>query len=1746
MSLTVTLYISLVVGLTASPALPDITTNCTTVISESPAEIVLALDTPDAELSVVTVAGEEFVKVGLIGESRLGRTGLPDLPAVNRTVIVPFNVNVTLETIRDERTLIASPLPPRPFTENIEEPTSPSLTQVESLFPSEAVVLGETRYFRGRRLIDITFHPYQYDPDASDLIRHEEVEVALKFTPIESGEDGYTEPPRQVALTRDTYRFLNALTLNSPRRDDNGAALPRGGYLIVAGNGFGNAEEAINELADWKRACGHHVEVEMGETRGSTILRDFVRPAYEEWDPPLEQVCLIGTWNNPGTPSGQWGDIYYGLLEGRNDHISEVAVCRLGASSATQAETAIGRVLSYQSDPYTEETDWLNSAGACEYNVDETTDAVEYTVRWIAEAERRAGFENTRLYIYDGNNEDRDGDPGRWIRDGVNIFFVRGSYAAAGCPINEFYPMVFTIGGGHVEGNLNSMWNVGSPDRLQGPSAASCSGHRQSTVTCNVLLGALARGLLVDKLPLGWARAFAMSMLDYAGVSPEGFDYYLSEFMLYGEPGQVVWCGEPREIDVTHPREISPGTNRLDIIVDDPEMEAGVPNALVTLMQPGELLCWRLTDQDGRCTMPFDPELEGEVRLTVTGDDIFPYAVDIEIDEQPVFLGVDEIQIDDEVSGNGDGIMNPGETVSLSISVRNFGNSHTVQNVIGIVRSSCSWVSIEEHALDFGDIERESSADADGPVEISLDTSTPNDADLGLYIELRSGNDRWRSNLDVDPVGPQLELVEIVGGEVIQTGLSNLTLDLINIGELESQETTARLISVDWVVNVIDNETIYDPIEAGGEDTVSARHFRINISSMTVRGTIIPMQLLLFAQEGDCPDTIFFELQAEEPAEDGPVGPDDYGYTCFDNTDDDWVQAPVYGWIEICPDEDWDYRGQELEGNRPANFAIEMELPFNFRYYGEEFDLVTIAENGFIAMGGDIEDLGQYDNFPLDRCFNGSFGMIAPFWDDLMIGNHNERNIYTFYARDEGIFIIEWYNPSGADFHFQVILFDPEVHPTVTRDGEILFQYRGEPRIRADQPPRYCSIGICSPDGRTGISYFAGNEYHPAAAPLVDHRAILFSTALRFQPGKLYGYVTDVETEQPIEDAVVFTGHGFATTTDEEGFWEIETAPGNLLFNITAAKHGYNDSTLVDTIVAIYDSIRIDLALLHPEIQPSTWHLSNIMDPDLIVNLPFNIRNDGNGPLDWSLRREMPDNAHVDPWHLRRNYPVGQTANDSRIEGLVFIDSLFYVAGANWNGQVDEPNVIYILNHDGELVDTLLQPEAVDGTYGMHDLAWDGELIWGTGGTHIVGMNLEGDAVTVFDGPHQSNRALAWDPDRQVLWVAGITTNIVAVNRRGETVATLDRKGFRNYGLGYWFDDPDGYPLYIFHNPQDMRMHVHKMNPENGDTMFVANLSIHAEGTAGGIYITNQYDVYSWVFMNIANNGADDRIDVWQLEARREWFRLFTNIGQNRVEVDEGRIDAEESRNFELQLSSIDLPVALFEGTLHFDHNAEVEETVLQVTLDVIGPIPPTEFGLLQPEDGTEINLNADTTLLDFAWEQSIDYNRGEEVYYTVWFESGEQSASVTVETNTITLDLCDIADSLGLPIDAAFSVTWQVQAISGDDTVDCEQPFSLSINPNSIIDTNNEIPVEFGLHSVYPSPFNACTTIRFGIDKPGAVILKLFDLTGREVSILLDRPVSTGYHKVVLDAADLPSGIYLLRLESTDRSSIAKTALIR
>jgi hypothetical protein len=88
-------------------------------------------------------------------------------------------------------------------------------------------------------------------------------------------------------------------------------------------------------------------------------------------------------------------------------------------------------------------------------------------------------------------------------------------------------------------------------------------------------------------------------------------------------------------------------------------------------------------------------------------------------------------------------------------------------------------------------------------------------------------------------------------------------------------------------------------------------------------------------------------------------------------------------------------------------------------------------------------------------------------------------------------------------------------------------------------------------------------------------------------------------------------------------------------------------------------------------------------------------------------------------------------------------------------------------------------------------------------------------------------------------------------------------------------------------------------------------------------------------------------------------------------------------------------------------------------------------------------------------------------------------------------------------------------------------------------------LPADFQVQ-LYPNPFNG--TARLSVDVPasGAMALDIFDLTGRHVSTLASGYRSAGRHELAWNAEGLPSGVYLIRLQSPAGARLQKAFLIR
>ena len=1154
-----------------------------------------------------------------------------------------------------------------------------------------------------------------------------------------------------------------------------------------------------------------------------------------------------------------WGgedhaDYKFALLEGDDIHM-DVGIARWLAGSNETIGLNVGRTLAYEAEPYMDNTAWFTRGGVGSQHWGNDANmawhvSIHTNVRWGEEVLQHLGYDEVRFYEryeYDQYAQIYGPFVRDLLNDGANVLISRAENYYwrdhfNGVNNNVVFPIRLTTSG-HGEWATWNMVRNGNRNQMRGPVASTCGWGGPPTLPMSVAWMGLVKGVLLEDMSLGWGYNFAVTYFEAfvpnfrePNRQLEIYRQTKTDVNCYGDPGIQPWRGVPQILAMEHTETIAAQTRLIEVYVFDPEIEdedeQAFEGARVTLYVPGELpnnpaayanheffQVTTFTDPDGYARFVFndDPGFDGNLMyVTVTGRDLLPLFGEIDIVDPETVI---------EIAGftltNNEGaaeIPNPGETIQLHLSATNLGEGEDLENVTAVISSLSPWVSVTEDSLNFGTIEAGATIDCNEAVLLTFDPSCPDGENRPstkplLAIEVTSGERVWHSAIQLDPFAPNFTVVDIPGGIIVPTEMYELDIDIRNTGRLNSSAITAELRTNGMGIGVVAGTAHFPAIPSGENSTLLNRE-RFTISGNTVvpPGSKNEMMLILTDADGFV-DTTLFTLQVLEERAGAPFGPDRYGYICFDDTDTEWDLAPEYNWVEISlNDDDREFDGiliDDFTGRSEFDVgeSYVLQLPFQTQFYGYLYDQITICTNGFIAPG-DQGRITNMQNWPLDRAIGGGAGMIAPFWDWLQLGNTG--GVYYYYDREDARMIIEWHRlrhkqGGQSDLTFQVIIYDHATWITESGDQNILFQYKTISQARGpregvewEKNVEFASVGISSPDGNTGINYSFHNEYHVTSAPLENRRAILFSTSPRYKAGLLYGTVRSFGSGQPIEGAVVVTKHGFTAVTDENGIWRIPDALAEVPFDITSRAQGFNDSTLYDFEVAEGDSLEINFELLNPAFASSRWDMSAMLDPGQELELEFRVDNTGNGPLYWNVDRRLIGDANAAPWELRRSYAIGDTLMDSRLQGAIYFNEHFYIAGSN--NRVPQ---IYVVDKNGVLVRQFDQ-FGVGGTYGYKDLAFDGEWIWGSEGSNIYAFTPEGELIREFEGPYNPINNLAWDTDRERLWVSSTTTNISAVDREGNQLTEIDRRGIRQYGLAYWPEDPDGYQLYLFTNIADV------------------------------------------------------------------------------------------------------------------------------------------------------------------------------------------------------------------------------------------------------------------------------------------------------------------------------------------------------
>ncbi|MFQ6093047.1 MAG: C25 family cysteine peptidase, partial [bacterium] len=629
----------------------------------------------------------------------------------------------------------------------------------DSPYPEDIVELSAMGSFRGHRLASLLVHPLQYIPAQRKLLLYTRIEFGVSFIP-----DG--DAPRMLRRRserrEDVCRpFVERLVLNpqdvgEPYALSNlqESPLPEGDYeyVIVTDPEY---EPIFRPLADWKTRKGVAATIvttswiyrQYTGVDAQEQIRNFIRDAYQNWgavwvliggDTDIVPVRLAWAMDCQMDPAdndlpcdlyysdldGTWdtnGNGIYGQVDDGVDLYPEVFVGRAPVDKPKEAKTFVRKVMEYErgvdtqyqlkmlfaaeilwSDPYTD-------AGEGKNMIEE--ECIPSRFAPITKLYHSLGNESVQSVVaamnqghhiinHDGHAWYTDmcvgeGCLSTWDIDGLtngprqSILYSIGCWPGAidyDC-IGEHF--VTNPRGGGVAFIGNSRYGWGSPGN-PGYGYSDRFDHR------------FYQELFQDRIShIGATLAAAKAF--YVGRSQQENVYRWHQYQLnlLGDPEMDIWTDLPVALTVDHPAEVPTGPSTFTLTVTS--TTTPVEGALACLMNGTDLYHRGTTDSQGRVAFNINPDGVDTVWVTVTAHDHLPYKGFATLFAEGPYVSCWTQTIQDSMGGNGDGLINPGETIGLNVHLKNYGDEDAT-GVTGILRTDDPLVNVLDSLFAFGSI----------------------------------------------------------------------------------------------------------------------------------------------------------------------------------------------------------------------------------------------------------------------------------------------------------------------------------------------------------------------------------------------------------------------------------------------------------------------------------------------------------------------------------------------------------------------------------------------------------------------------------------------------------------------------------------------------------------------------------------------------------------------------------------------------------------------------------------------------------------------------------------------------------------------------------------------------------------------------------------------------------------------------------------------------------------------------------
>jgi len=683
------------------------------VVAADGERTVLEIEVGGFSIRPVEINGKAFSAISMPGATPMLAAGLPELPRLTESILIPDQAHMALRVLDVESEEIPT-LPIAPSKGNLMRSVDPASVpytfdpfyQTDAWYPAAPAELGEPFIVRDFRGTTVLIHPVRYNP-------HEHSLLAIKRLVIEIAPDGpgaanlKIREGGEVRPCREFTRIYERLFVNYASLGARYTPVGEPGRMVII-----TYDEFYNSalpLYLWKLQRGIPVGLMRLSEVGSTAaeIKSFLQYLYTS-PLGLTYIVLVGDSGQiptlSGTAEGAACDPCFVKLEG-TDNYPDAFISRISAQTAEQVDTQVSKLIAYERDPDT-------GATAAWYHKGTGIASAESGGTGFKDSERCDWLRDDLLgYTY--TEVDQLYDPGASesevasaLNDGRSILNYIGHGSGTSWSTTRFSSsdvddlsngtaLPFIVDVACLNGAFKSgtcfaeAWlragSAGSPKGAIGMYSASTS----AAWVPPCVMQAEAVRLLVDD------ERNTLGGLCFNGVMA-GLDAYpgyegtqlMEQYNLFGDCSLVLRTDEPTPIEAYHLPVLFLGLTFFEVEVD-------VPGALLSLYGDGINYGAAYADGGGSArielTEPFTEP--GEVTLTVTAYNRIPYIAAIQvIPADGPYLIYNYHAIDDS-AGNGDGAPNPGETVVMPVELFNIG-TETGSSITASLSSASPYVTI--------------------------------------------------------------------------------------------------------------------------------------------------------------------------------------------------------------------------------------------------------------------------------------------------------------------------------------------------------------------------------------------------------------------------------------------------------------------------------------------------------------------------------------------------------------------------------------------------------------------------------------------------------------------------------------------------------------------------------------------------------------------------------------------------------------------------------------------------------------------------------------------------------------------------------------------------------------------------------------------------------------------------------------------------------------------------------------------